>query len=130
MKERVVPLELGVRWEPNVPEASLLVTDTNAARLRLRPHRDDADASLVVLAWSGVQAARFGPYNDEGLRHHRLYDYGLARLTWAGEVLDSRWLAEVARAVFRPPGHHFIVPTKEALVELLADTFSVERERG
>jgi len=36
----------------------------------------------------------------------------------------------MAPAVFRPAAHHFIVPTKEALVEVLADDISVGRESG
>jgi hypothetical protein len=125
-----VALDLGVRWEPNAPDASLLVTDAGSARLRLQPAPDDADGPMVVLVWSGVQAARFGPYNDEGLGHHPLYSRGLAALRGVGEVLESCWLAEVAPAVFCPAAHHFIVPTKEALVEVLADHIGVERDSG
>lgn len=130
MTERVVPLDLGVRWEPNAPDASLLVDDSGVARLRLQPAPDEADGLPVLLTWSGVQAVRFGPYNDEGLGFHPLYDSGLSALREVGEVIDSSWLAEVAPAVFRPAAHHFIVPTKEALVEVLADDTSVGRESG
>ena len=127
MSQRVVPLDLGVRWEPNAPEATLTTNDDGMARLVLRAHRDDADTRDVCLSWSGVQAARFGPYNDQGLRHHRLYGSGLRELLWAGEVLDSAWRAEVSPAVYRIAERHFIVPTKEVLVEVLADALSVDR---
>ena len=129
MTEHVLPYELGVEWEPNAPEASFTVTDRGAARLSLNVHPDDDDPSLVVLAWSGVQATRFGPYNDEGLRHHKLYDAGLSGLLWSGEVEDSLWLAEVSNAVAVPAAHHFVVVTKEALVEVLADRMTAERRR-
>jgi hypothetical protein len=128
MPERVVACEVTVRWEPNAPDARFLVGD-GTARLTLEAHPDDADTGRVALVWWGVQATRFGPYNDEGLHHHRLYAYGLDRLPWVGEVLDSGWLAEVAPAVWRPAAHHYIVSTKEALVEVLADALRVEREQ-
>jgi hypothetical protein len=131
MVERVVPIELGVTWEPNAPDAALSVADYGPARLVLDAHFDDTDQSQVVLVFSRVLAARYGPYNDEGLHHHRLYDAGLAGLLWAGEVLDSAWIAEVVPAVAVTAieaKHHFIIVTKEALVEVLADGLHVERQ--
>jgi hypothetical protein len=130
MAERVVACDVGIRWEPNAPDARFLFSDAGAARLTLEAHPDDPDTARVAVVWSGVQASRFGPYNDEGLRHHRLYACGLDRLHWVGEVLDSGWLAEVAAAVWKPAAHHYIVPTKEALVEVLADGLRFEREQG
>jgi len=52
------------------------VDDSGVARLRLQPAPDEADGLPVLLTWSGVQAVRFGPYNDEGLGFHPLYDSG------------------------------------------------------
>jgi len=122
-----VPLDLGVEWDPNAPSARMVITDEATATLTLRAHRDDADQRSVTLVWSGALASRFGPYNDEALPYHRLYAAGLRGLLWSGEVLNSAWLAVVAPAVVRPPAHHYIVPTKEALVEVLADGLSVLR---
>jgi hypothetical protein len=104
------------------------IADDATATLTLRAHRDDVDQRSVTLVWAGALASRFGPYNDEALPYHRLYVAGLRGLLWSGEVLNSAWLAEVAPAVFRPPAHHYVVPTKEALVEVLADGLSVLRE--
>jgi hypothetical protein len=127
MSERVQPLDLGVTWEPNAPEATLTTADNGTARLVMRAHQDDPDPRLVCLSWTGAQAVRFGPYNDEGLRHHPLYKRGLGEVLWAGEVIDSSWREEVKTGVYRAPHRHFVVPTKEALVEVLADEIRVER---
>lgn len=127
MTERVRSLDLDICWQPNAPGARFTIDDAGDAVLTLQAHPDDDDDRLVALVWSGALATRFGPYNDEGLHHHPLHDHGLGRVLWIGEVLDSTWRAEVARAVFRAPDHHYVVPTKEALVEVLADGLTVLR---
>lgn len=125
MTERVVPIDLDVRWEPNAPEAVLVVTDLGVARLTLEPHPDDPDRPPVVLTWLRVVASRFGPYNDEGIHHHPLWAAGLRDVLWAGEVLDSSWMTAVSGAVYMAPAHHFVVRTKEAVVEVLADAMTL-----
>lgn len=125
-----MPIELGVTWEPNAPNARLTVADYEPARLVLDAHFDDSDQSQVVLVWSGVLTAQFGPYNDEGLHHHRLYRSGLSDLMWAGDVFDSQWIADVAPAVASDAirgTRHYVIRTKETVVEVLAKSLRVER---
>lgn len=89
------------------------------AALVLRSHRDDVDESFVVIFWSGVSAASFGPPNDEGRHQHSLYEAGLDSLRWAGEVLEDE---------SEDPGvRHFIVPTKEGVAEVHARQISWAR---
>ncbi len=45
--EYVLPRDMGVQWEPNVPEASFTVNDEGVAKLLLCAHPDDDDQSRV-----------------------------------------------------------------------------------
>jgi hypothetical protein len=134
--ERVVPLELGVEWEPNAPDALLLVSDSGLGLLVLRAHFADVDQRFVTLLWGGCVAAMMQPPNDEALSGHSLYEQGLSEVLWAGEVLDSSWLADLERRNRVHPRHdpgwfadlrHFILPVKEKTVEVVANGWKVVR---
>ncbi len=87
-------------------------------RLSLRAHTDDENQSRVVVEWAGTVAAAMSDPNDEGLHTHPLYASGLDTLTWMGEVVGAT----------AAPLRHFILPLKEAVVEVTARTFRVSRE--
>ena len=80
-----------------------------------------------------------GAPNDEALRGHRLYQRGLAELRWAGLVEDSERIARLEQANRAHPRHdperfaqlrHYILPLKEGVVEVIAETISVQRRPG
>ena len=91
------------------------------AALALRPYPDDTGDDCVVLIWSGTREAAMGAPNDEALPGHRLYQRGLAELRWAGLVEDSERIAQL---------RHYILPLKEGVVEVIAETVSVQRRPG
>jgi hypothetical protein len=134
--ERVVPVEIGTRWNPNVPDARLLVHDDGETRLLLRPHVDDADQRSVMLVWHSSRASSMEPPNDEARSGHRLYDSGLREVRWLGEVHESALIDDLERrnrvhdrhnpARYREL-HHWIVPLKECTVEVVARSLEVER---
>jgi hypothetical protein len=134
--ERVIPLDLGVTWAPNAPFAVLLVQDDGLAQLVINAHIDDPDQRPVTIRWGGCMAAVMQPPNDEALAGHPLYNKGLSEIIWAGEVLDSKWIARL-ELQNRVHWHHdqarfarlrhFIVPLKEKTVEAVADTWRVVR---
>lgn len=119
MTPRVVPILSGLRWDPNEPNATLVVDDRGFAALVLRPHMDDLDPRLVVLFWTGVLNASLSQLNDEGRHAHRHYGHGLSDVLWVGELLDDPGVT--------PPLRTFIVPTKEAVAEVVARTISHAR---
>ena len=97
MEERVVPLEIGVTWEPNAPDAVLVCDDRGSTSLALEAHPDDPDQRNVVLVWTGTESAALMPPNDEARSGHRLYGNGLSGLLWAGVVQDSELVAKDLR---------------------------------
>ena len=130
MTEQVVPLDLGVMWEPNAPDAVLVSSDGGRAALALSAHASDEDQRAVVLVWTGCAAALMAPPNDEARDQHRLYDSGLRELLWAGVVEGSEWAAAVDAMRAGSSGSHFVVLAKETTVEVLADAVSVVRVPG
>lgn len=137
MAERVEPhdLHLGVplRWEPNCPDAFLVCDDMGRGALAQRAHPDDADQRCVVLRFDVVSYALMGPPNDEARSRHRLYEAGLKDVEWLGVVRDSD-LVEALRpmrspeAVFVPL--HYVVVSKECVVEVLAENVDLIRIDG
>lgn len=138
MAQHVETVDLGVRWNPNDPEAVLLA-DQNLAVLALRPHFDDDDQSCVVLVWRHSYSARLGSPNDEGMVSQTLYGKGLESVLWAGTVIESSAVREVRRQssdkvyrpsiglVDRPIPTHFVVLTKDCTVEVIADAVEILR---
>jgi hypothetical protein len=136
MVERVVPLTLDVRWCPAAPYAVLLADADGETALALAPHFDDPDQRAVVLRWMRTSAATMSGPNDEALSGHRLWSSGLNDVLWMGEVLDSSWIAAQERTNSVHDRHdparfaalrHFVVLLKECVVEVTAETISVDR---
>ncbi len=137
MAEHVIPLDLAIAWQPNAPEAVLLSSDAGKACLALASF--DEDPRPVVLLWTGCLAAVMQPPNDEAISGHRLYDRGLHGLRWAGEVVESDWIAELEKANRVHSQHdsarfeglrHFILPLKECVVEAVAAGAVLVRSEG
>ena len=75
--ERVVPLELGMTWQPNAPRATLRSSDLGDACLTLQAHPDDQDQRYVVITFDRCRAAAQLPFNDGALHLHPLYARGV-----------------------------------------------------
>ena len=134
--ERVVPVDLEVRWDFGAPLATLWMDDRFQARLRLEPEPDDRDQRSVELIWEGAIAGRMEPPNDEAIEGHRLYAAGLMNVFWIGEVHESELIADMERRNrvherHRPDDflglRHWVLPLKECVVEVVASTMSVAR---
>lgn len=139
MTEHVEPLDLGVTWEPNAPDAILLSADFGPSTLALRAHPNDADERCVVLVWTGCRYVCMTPPNDEAISGHRLWDRGLQGLLWSGIVHDSELIARLERQNRVHPMHsaslfeglsHYVLPLKECVVEVVARDLAVHRVEG
>jgi hypothetical protein len=126
----VMQVDFGVRWEPNAPDAVLATDDRGGAALALRAHFDDPDQRTVVLRWNHCLGVVDGPYNDEALHLHPLYESGLRDVLWAAEVRGSQWLESIRLAV-APNAfaglRHFLLPLKERTVEVAARDLEISR---
>lgn len=130
--ERVVPFDIGVRWDPNGSDPLLIQEDRQAA-LIVGPHFDDLGKGLVVIRVDGCDGVWLGPPNDEGVSGHRLWNQGLNGCLWAGEVHYSRWIEELERVASvhhrYTPGaradlRHWILLFKEKTAEVLGTRLS------
>lgn len=107
--------------------------DRGRGALAQRVHPDDPDQRCVVLRWDVVSYALMGLPNDEGRNRHRLYEAGLKDIDWLGVVRDSSLVAALrpmfARgAMFVPL--HYVVVSKECVVEVLAENLDAFRIGG
>lgn len=139
MAEHVEAVNLGVRWDPNAPEARLLSDDFSNTVLAVKPHHDDVDRSCVVLAWSGARTACMADPNDEAISGHRLFGSGLSEVSWAGVVRDSDAIRALEQRNRVHPHHdpsrfdgltHHVVLLKECVVEVVAEELSILRLEG
>lgn len=139
MAEQVVPLDLGVKWNPNAPEALLLSDDFGKTVLALKPHHDDPDRRCVVLVWSGARSSCLADPNDEAISGHRLYNSGLSDVLWAGVVRDSEVIRGLEMQNRVHPSHdpsrltrlaHHIVLLKECVAEVVAEGVVIQRFEG
>lgn len=137
MAERVEPYDLArgvpLSWEPNAPDAFLVSDDMGHSALAQQAHPDDPDQRCVVLRWEIVSYALMGPPNDEARNQHRLYEAGLKHVDWLGVVRDSSLVAGLrpmfGRGVRLVP-LHYVVVSKECVVEVLAENVDVLRIGG
>ena len=106
------------RWDPNAPEARLVVDDFGHAVLALRAHMDDPDRRTLVFTWTQVETASMGGPNDEGRSDHPMYAHGLDNLLWLGEVTAPGQEASVRT---------WIVPLKEGVAEVTAHALHLSR---
>ncbi len=89
---QVVAVLDSVSWNPNAPEARLVVDEASAS-LELRPRFDDPDQRNIRIRWLRPVHASMGAPNDEARHLHPLNDHGVRELLWAGEVLNSAIVA-------------------------------------
>jgi hypothetical protein len=136
MSQKVKSIDLGVEWDPNAPEAELIIQDSGVARLTMGAHPNDPDQRRVVLSWEGVALALMTEPNDEAIAGHPLYPLGLAQLRSAGVVTDSATVSDLKARNQVHPHHvgsrytdliHFVLPLKECVVEVVARTITVAR---
>jgi hypothetical protein len=136
--ERVIELDLGVIWNAEAPWSTTLLIGSVGRTLLALPAADNQ--GWVVLTWyaRGAVMHRAGPAGDvDPIAGHRLYRHGLDRVQWAGEVLDSDWVAAIeARERVTPnalPGarsaqsRHYVIVTKDSVVEVVASRIEILR---
>ena len=127
----VTPIEVGITWDPNAPDAVLISGDNSVAVLALNANIGDPSRDAVVFTWLGCRGTRLQPWNDEGILGHPLWGQGLQDVRWIGELSSSYWLDEHPGSAGRDNGlRHFVLPLKECVVEVLADSFSISRRPG
>lgn len=89
-----------------------------------------------MIIWTGTHSATMSGPNDEAISEHRLYDRGLKDALWAGRVHDSRATHDLARMKHSDPHRdsspvgsltHHVLPLKEAVVEVIAQSFTIAR---
>ncbi len=134
--EHVTPIDLGVTWEPNVPDPILLQSESTAY-LALYPWQAaERWTRTVVIEWQGCRGAVLGDPNDEAFYGHRLYDKGLQDVLWAGEVHNSVWIATVERVNSVHPRHdperfanlrHFILRFKDSTFECITEGYRARK---
>lgn len=134
-QERAVPLDVGVRWDPNADDAVLIHRDSQATLL-LRPNADDPSDDWLALRWDDCYGSVLTGPNDEARSGHRLWAHGLSECLWSAEVLESRWIADLEHANSVHPRHqperyarlrHVILLLKETTFECVATGWRVER---
>lgn len=139
VKEHVRPLDLGVTWEPNAPNAVLLSADLGPSVLALEADPNDPDERCVVVKWTGCRFASITPPNDEAISGHRLWKKGMQDQLWSGIVHDSELIAGLERQNRVHPMHsaslfegltHYVLRLKECLVEVVARDLVVLRLEG
>ena len=139
MTELVVPLDLGVVWEPNAPSAILVADDFGRTAPALEPRQDDQDNRCVVIVWNATRSVSLAPPNDEAISGHRLYGSGLSDVLWAGLVQDSEAIRSLEGQNRVHPSHdpahfaglvHYVIPLKECVIEVIAEAVAVQRVVG
>lgn len=100
---------------------------------------EDVDRRQVVLESFNIGGAVLGAPGDEARSGHRLWNRGLDRCFWSAEVFNSDWIRRMERVDSVHPHHdpsrflrfrHYILNTKEATFEVVADWCSVRRVEG
>jgi hypothetical protein len=137
MAERVEAYSWGIplRWEPNAPEAVLVSDDRGRGALAQRAHPTDPDQRCVVFRFDQLIYAQMVSINDEGRSQHRLYDAGLRDLLWLGIVRESALLsglrpAWTAVGDLRIQPLHYVIPSKECVIEAIAAHVELLRVEG
>jgi hypothetical protein len=154
-KERVRPVEIGLRWDVGAPLPHLLQSEW---RTFLAFYLDEPDptwdgtwvnvvdptsgepALIGVIEWLRCTGAVLGGLNDEAYHGHRLWDQGLSKVGGHGaaEVEGSAWIAELERSNrvhehHRPEAftgyRHFILGFHDSTFECVAEGFRAFRVR-
>jgi hypothetical protein len=138
VSERVQPLDFGVEWEPNAPDA-VLISDAGNVVLGLKADPADDDERCVVLTWRGARFVSMSDPNDEAISGHRLHGAGLADVLWLGTVRESALIRGLADQNQVHPRHdprgfealtHYVLPLKKCVVEVVAARVFAQRLTG
>ena len=121
----VVPIDLGILWEPNAP-SPVLFQVPNLALLVIRPHYDDADQRPIVFRWHGCAGAFLTPPSDEGQHLIPLQGAGFAECFWGAEVFNSPWIGWWLGRFDRHL-RHFLLIFHDEMFHAFARAVSVER---
>ncbi len=136
--EQVVALEPELIWWAGSPHPIVLKSPNGTFTLIRGKEVGPPHPELDLIEWLGCSALRFGMPNDEAIDGRPLWSRGLSEQLWAGEVLDSSWIAEFEERNRVHPYHqpelilgarHFIIPLKDNTLEVVADGFRVETTR-
>jgi hypothetical protein len=135
-KEHVVPLGIGFGLSAGASQEALIQTDGSCHLVCTVAYVHGAKGEFCIIKFVGASLTKFGSPNDEGLGGHPLFGRGLQFYS-AGEVINSRWNAEVERQerISFPSARsrnrrHFIFAMKENTFECLAQSFEVSRSDG
>lgn len=154
-KEKVHPVELGLRWDVGAPLPHLLQSEWRTVLAFYLSEPDptwdgtwvnvvdptSSESALIgVIEWVGCGGAVLGGPNDEAYHGHRLWDQGLSKVGAyrAGEVTDSAWIAERERSNRVHPSHrpgvfanlrHFILGFHDSTFECVARGYRAFRVR-
>ncbi len=133
--ENVVPYEVDTSW--SATGSPYLMQSGDKAILIIKASEDDADRRWVIIRVHECCGIVVGPPNEGARSGHRLYSEGLDKCEWAGEVLHSRWISDLAAVNSVHPRHrpeafsdlrHWILMFKENTVECVGTSLSVSRE--
>jgi len=133
--ETVEPYDVGASW--SALGSPYLMQTGDKAILVIKASEDDDDRRWVVIRVHGCRGIVVGPPDDEARSGHRLFARGLDTCTAAGEVRQSRWIADLAavdsvHALHRPEEfadlRHWILLFEENTVECVGTSLSVSRE--
>ncbi|WP_460606184.1 hypothetical protein [Jatrophihabitans fulvus] len=139
MPERVEPVVVGVRWDPNAPDAVMVSRDLAPTTLALLPPPSDEDQRCVVFTWSDCVFSCMRPPNDEAIEGHRLWEKGLQDVSWFGAVRDSELIAGLELENRVHPYHrpqrflelqHHVLRLQENVVEIVASSLRMNRREG
>jgi hypothetical protein len=137
--EYVVDFDLGVTWDPNATEPWLVQREGAAVLVVRSDGNRDQDRRLVILEWIRCSGAVLSGPNDEGWSGHRLWKVGGRGCLWAGEVINSKWVAALKDQNRVHPRHdparfegirHFVLYLKDSTFEVLCRDYRAHRDIG
>jgi hypothetical protein len=132
----VVEIDLGITWDPNATEPLLVQTGEDALLVVHPDMNRDRDRRLVTFHWFGCYGASLSGPNDEARAGHPLWSTGLSDCLWAGEVVESDWIAHLERQNSVHDRHdpsrfadlrHLILLLKENTFEVVCRRWEISR---
>ena len=145
--ERVLAIDLGVRWDIGAPSPHLVQSESRTFLTFFLHDPDpawdgtwvtvvdpagDQVRSIGVIEWLGCDGAVLGGLNDEAMHGHPLYSRGLGEYK-AFEVQASQWVSELERANSVHPHHrpeeyaqlrHYLLGFHDSTFECIARAFA------
>ena len=147
MTPSVQSLQLPVRWDSGAPTPVMIQVGNRCSVVFYaeRPTDHDQVSSDVrvvdpsttvgevgMISFTGCYAANQSGYGWDELRQHRLWAYGLDRLTEraAVEVLSTPWASEYRGFRSQRPLRHFALLFPDLTMEFLAEDLAARRDVG